>query len=109
MKTGDDLTTARKTCIAKYSVTGERIAEYRTRVFRETDPETPLYVTCVFEELGLWVDGGFVTDSYMTQLGREGDRDKVTGCYDTTGGEPQIKGFKNKKYLLEKKLWTEGY
>lgn len=109
MKTAEDLGSARKTCIGKFKVSGDRVAEYKKRVFRETDPETPSYVHCVFEVLGLWRDGGFVTEDYLVQSGRAGDREKVIGCYDTTGAEPQIRAFRTFLCFLEKGLLPEGY
>ncbi|KAG5668631.1 hypothetical protein PVAND_016566 [Polypedilum vanderplanki] len=54
-RTPEDLNRARGVCVKKYEITTERIAEYRKRIFRETDKETPLYVACVFEQLGLYV------------------------------------------------------
>lgn len=104
------MTNARKLCIGKFGIGTERIAEYRQRVFRETDAGTPSYVHCVFEELELYKDGAFVTENYVQQLGKGGDyTEKVVGCYDTSGGDPQVRAFRSFMCFLEKGLLPEGY
>lgn len=108
-RTPDDLNGARGYCVKKYEVTGERVTEYRARVFRESDRETPFYIQCVFERLDLFRDGEFVTDDYIVQLGRgEGARGAVEACYDRSE-EPQIRAFRTFMCFIEKGLLPEGY
>jgi hypothetical protein len=110
IQTIEDLNRVRGECVRKFDVTPERIAEYRKRVFREADPETPKYVHCVFESLGLFKDGVFITDDYLKQLGRGDEvRGQVEKCNDVTDSDFTIRAFRSFRCLFEHELLPAGY
>lgn len=108
-KSREDLERARKECIAELSVPMPTVAEYHKRIF---SPEgvTPCYIRCVFHRLGLFEDkGGFITDNYMLQLGREDVRGSVTGCYDYSGTDTCMWAFRGFTCFNKGGFLPEGY
>lgn len=110
MKTREDLTAARKECIAELGVPMTTVGEYQKRVFT-AEGVTPCYIRCVFTRLGLFDDKvGFVTDNYIMQLGRgDGVRDGIVGCFDNSGTDTCMWAYRGFMCFNKGGFLPEGY
>jgi PBP/GOBP family len=110
VKTRDDLTNARKQCIAQLEIPSTLVAEYQKRIFT-ADGATPCYIQCVFSQLGIFSTAtGFNTDYYLAQLGK-GDTFKagVVGCYDNSGTDTCMWAYRAFTCFNKGGFLPEGY
>lgn len=110
LKGGDDLTAARRECIAEFGISGDLLADYRNKIFKPEAP-TPCYIRCVFERLGLFErEKGFNVEYYLRQLGREGDLSgAIKGAFDYSGTDTCFWAYRTYINFREKGLLPADY